>query len=126
MESLKTIKTFDQFNEVNEKGGFFDWLTGKREEGEAKQKTDSGKQAIVDNTVSEFYKTLEDFIKANKSVQVQKFGEMQYSKMVENIQAALTFLGYSLPNWGVDGYFGPETAAAIKKFNEDTKKDKGI
>lgn len=126
MESLKMIKTFDQFNEVNEKGGFFDWLTGKHEEGEAKQKADSGKQGILDDTVSAFYKTLEDFTKANKSVQVQKFGEMQYSKMVENIQAALTFLGYSLPKWGVDGYFGPETAAAIKKFNEDTKKDKGI
>ena len=126
MESLKTIKTFDQFNKVNEKGGFFDWLTGKREEGEVKQKTDSGKQAIIDHTVSEFYKTLEDFVITNKSVQVQKYGEMQYSKMVENIQVALTFLGYSLPKWGVDGYFGPETAAAIKKFNEDTKKDKGI
>jgi len=119
MESLKTIKTFDQFNKVDEKGGFFDWLTGKREEGEAKQKADSGKQGILDDTVSAFYKTLEEFTKANKSVQV-------YSKMVENIQAALTFLGYSLPKWGVDGYFGPETAAAIKKFNEDTKKDKGI
>jgi hypothetical protein len=125
MESLKTIKSFTEFKQINEKT-FIDWLTGKSEEGEAKKKETSGKEGILDDTVSAFYKTLEDFTKAGKSVKVQKSGEMQYSKMVENIQAALTFLGYSLPKWGVDGYFGPETARAIKKFNDDTKKDKGI
>ena len=125
MESLKTIKSFTEFKQINEKT-FIDWLTGKSEEGEAKKKETSSKEGILDDTVSAFYKTLEDFTKAGKSVKVQKSGEMQYSKMVENIQAALTFLGYSLPKWGVDGYFGPETASAIMKFNEDTKKDKGI
>jgi hypothetical protein len=125
MESLKTIKSFSEFKQINEKS-FVDWLTGKSEEGEAKKKETSGKEGILDDTVSAFYKTLDDFAKAGKSVPVQKSGEFQYSKMVENIQAALTFLGYSLPKWGVDGYFGPETASAIKKFNDDTKKDKGI
>ena len=119
------IKTFRDFRSMNE-GTFKDWLTGKSEEGEAKKKETSGKEGILDDTVSAFYKTLDDFAKAGKSVPVQKSGEFQYSKMVENIQAALTFLGYSLPKWGVDGYFGPETASAIKKFNDDTKKDKGI
>lgn len=118
------IKNFGQFTLINEE--YTDWLSGEREEGDPKKKADSGKQSILDNTVSEFYKTLEDFANSNKTVKVQKLGEMQYSKMVENIQAALTFLGYSFPKWGVDGYFGPETAAAIKKFNEDTQKDKGI
>jgi peptidoglycan hydrolase-like protein with peptidoglycan-binding domain len=125
MESLKMIKSFRAFKSMNE-GTFKDWLTGKSEEGEAKKKETSAKQGITDDTLSDFYKTLDDFAKAGKSIVVQKQGEMQYSKMVENIQAALTFLGYSLPKWGVDGYFGPETAAAIKKFNEDTKKDQGI
>ena len=118
------IKTFNEFN-LNE-GGFLDWLTGKKEEGEAKKQGNTEKQGLIDDQITEFYKTLEDFARAEKSIPVQKSGEMQYSKMVENIQTALSFLGYPLPKWGVDGYFGPETASAIKKFNEDTQKTQGI
>lgn len=114
------IKSFSQFTSVDE--GFFDWLTGKNEPGEAKKKKDAETSGILDATVAEFYKTLEDFANSNKSIPVQKFGEMTYSKMVEDIQVALSFLGYSLPKHGVDGYFGPETAAAIRKFNDDTAK----
>ena len=40
--------------------------------------------------------------------------------MVENIQIALKFLGYPLPQYGVDGYFGKETFDSIAKFNTDT------
>lgn len=38
-----------------------------------------------------------------------------------DIQKALTALGYELPIHGVDGISGPETKAAIKKFEEDNK-----
>ena len=114
------LKTFEQFaNPVSE--GFFDWLTGKEEKGEAKQKT--GEPDVTDSVITEFYKTLQDFADSGKSIEVQKFGSMQYSKMVEDIQAALVFLGYPLPKYGVDGLFGPETAKAIKLFNDSTKKD---
>ena len=45
---------------------------------------------------------------------------MEYSKMVEDIQIALKFLGYPLTQYGVDGYFGKETFDSIAKFNADT------
>jgi predicted nucleotidyltransferase len=41
-----------------------------------------------------------------------------YSTDVEDIQIGLQFLGHSLPIWGVDGLFGPETEKAVKSFQE--------
>lgn len=38
-----------------------------------------------------------------------------------DLQKALVALGYTLPTHGVDGYSGPETSAAIKKFEKDNK-----
>jgi len=35
------------------------------------------------------------------------------------IQQALIDLGYKLPNHGADGFFGPETARAVRKFQQD-------
>lgn len=104
--------------------GYFDWLTGKRESGKIKKKGKS--DSVEDSDIDDFYKTLRDFIEAEKSVPVQKYGQMKYSKMIENIQAALIFLGYSLPKFGADGYFGPETEKAIKKFNKDTQKERDL
>lgn len=40
-------------------------------------------------------------------------------KEVEYIQTALQFLGFSLPKWGVDGRFGPETEKAVSDFQKD-------
>ena len=104
--------------------GFFDWLTGKQETGEAKVKGETPE--ITNSDLEDFYKTLQDFVVGGKSVPAEKYGSMKYSKMIENIQAALSFLGYPLAKFGVDGFFGPETANAIKKFNEDTQKEQGI
>ena len=115
------FKKFDEFNEtLNE--GFWDWLLGKSEDGEKKPKSTSSKEGPIDAKVKEFYSTLEEFANANKSIEVQTAGSMEYSKMVEDIQLALEFLGYKLEKYGVDGYFGPETADAIVHFNEDTLK----
>ena len=41
-----------------------------------------------------------------------------YEKGVELLQTALQFLGFSLPEWGVDGKFGPETERAITDFQD--------
>jgi peptidoglycan hydrolase-like protein with peptidoglycan-binding domain len=42
--------------------------------------------------------------------------KIPYDKDVELLQTALQFLGYSLPKWGVDGLFGPETESAVMSF----------
>jgi len=44
--------------------------------------------------------------------------KIPYDKNVEKIQTGLQFLGFSLPEWGVDGKFGPETQEATKAFQE--------
>jgi peptidoglycan hydrolase-like protein with peptidoglycan-binding domain len=111
------IKNFEQFSQTNE--GFWDWLTGKQETGDAKKKGETG---AVDAKVEEFYNTLQDFANLGKAIEVELTKKYTYSKTVENIQIALEFLGYTLPDYGVDGYFGPETADAIRKFNDDTAK----
>lgn len=113
------IRSFTEFSQSTNEG-FWDWLTGKEEEGEEKQKGQSAEPGVQDETLEEFYATLEDFANSDQAVEAQTYGNMKYSKMVENIQAALSFLGYSLPKHGVDGFFGPETAAAVLKFNADT------
>jgi peptidoglycan hydrolase-like protein with peptidoglycan-binding domain len=114
------IKTFTEFNSTINEDGFWDWLTGKSEKGDTKTQGNTENQGVIDAKVADFYKTLEDFASSNKSVNAQLSGKFEYSKMVENIQLALEFLGYKLEKYGVDGYFGPETAAAIDKFNLDT------
>jgi peptidoglycan hydrolase-like protein with peptidoglycan-binding domain len=38
-----------------------------------------------------------------------------------DLQKALIALGYDLPKHGVDGYSGPETSNAIRKFEKDNK-----
>lgn len=124
MDSRFTIiKNFADFNQNLNEGAFWDWLTGKKETG--KPKGEAGVGRVSDARVEEFYKTLKSFADSGKSIPVQARGNMAYSKMVENIQLALSFLyGEAvLPKYGVDGLFGPETAAAILKFNTDTKTD---
>ena len=44
--------------------------------------------------------------------------KIPYNPSVEYIQTALQFLGFSLPKWGVDGLFGPETEKATKDFQQ--------
>lgn len=48
----------------------------------------------------------------------QQYGSMQPSKIVKDVQSALVKLGYKLPQHGVDGLFGPETAAAVMQFRK--------
>lgn len=111
------LKTFDEFSSsLNE--GFWDWLAGKQQP--EKEKPADSKVGALETKIDNFYKSLEEFANSGKAVPVQSYGSMKYSKLVEDIQVALSFLGYPLEKHGIDGFFGPETAAAIVKFNEDT------
>jgi soluble cytochrome b562 len=40
---------------------------------------------------------------------------------VKDIQTGLQFLGFSLPEWGVDGKFGKETKSAVEEFQKSIK-----
>jgi hypothetical protein len=82
------------------------------------QKVDEPQKAdyITDN-VDEFFKTLDSVSKTG--LNQQSYGSMTYQKGVEAMQVGLMMLGYSLPQHGVDGMFGPETAQAVQKFQTD-------
>lgn len=81
--------------------------------------TESKKEPdIQDATLADFYKTLEAAAAADLKF-TQQAGAYEYSKEVENVQAALNFLGYDLPRYGVDGLFGPETGDAVSRFKKD-------
>lgn len=74
-------------------------------------------------------KFLESIKNSALSGQVYKYEKtsgkkIQYKPEVENIQIALQFLGYSLPRWGVDGLFGPETKKAVENFQQNNNLNK--
>lgn len=82
-----------------------------------KKSTDDPKKAdLVGNDVDKFLNTLDNI---NTTVNQQARGTMRFQQDVESVQIALSLLGYSLPKYGVDGLFGPETAAAVNKYKKD-------
>ena len=78
-------------------------------------------ELVTKTEQSEFLEKLKEISKSGKEfVNLKKPGsKIPYDKDVEKIQTALQFLGYSLPKWGVDGLFGPETEMAVRSFESD-------
>jgi murein DD-endopeptidase MepM/ murein hydrolase activator NlpD len=70
---------------------------------------------------STFLEGLKKIAESNKTFEnLKKQGQkIPYQKEVEFIQTGLQFLGYSLPKWGIDGLFGPETERSVIKFKKD-------
>ena len=77
---------------------------------------DPAKADYVDDNVMTYFNELKSI---DHPVTEQKLGTMQYQKEVELVQMALILLGYELPIHGVDGLFGPETAAAVRKYKSE-------
>ncbi len=82
------------------------------------QGTDPKKADTVKDDLATFYETLEKAV-AGDGISQQESGSMTFKNEVESMQVGLTLLGYQLPNYGIDGLFGPETAAAVQKFTND-------
>lgn len=126
-EQLERIHRLNYGNKVI-KEGFLDTLLGNEKKDTQKiddpKKADlvgltNTKQKIADNKlVIDFYRTLDNSIQTG-GLKQQSYGSMTYQKGVETMQIGLLLLGYELPVHGVDGLYGPETAAAVKKFKTD-------
>ena len=114
-EELQRIHSITYGKKVIKEEGFLDKLLQKV----GIEKSDDPKKAdLVSDDVNEFFKTLEDASNSGGLSQ-QKRGSMSFQKGVESMQIGLILLGYELPKYGVDGLFGPETAAAVNKFNSE-------
>jgi len=119
-EELERIHSITYRKEVINEEGFLNKLLQKV----GIKKTDDPKKAdLVSDDVDQFFKTLEDSANSGGLSQQEK-GSMSFQKGAESMQIGLILLGYELPKYGVDGLFGPETAAAVQKFTSEKLEDK--
>lgn len=73
-------------------------------------------QNDVTETDSKFLNELDRLADNNAKFEYNPGQKIPYIPDVEKLQAGLQILGYSLPKWGIDGKFGPETENATKTF----------
>jgi peptidoglycan hydrolase-like protein with peptidoglycan-binding domain len=72
---------------------------------------------------SGFLIKLKDLAKSEKKLsnQSREGSRITYDEDVERMQIGLQFLGHSLPVWGIDGLFGPETENAVTSFQKESE-----
>lgn len=112
IEQLERIHRLNYGKQVIKEGFLDDILKATG----LKKADDPKKADLVSADVQEFYDTLESI---DSPIFQKSLGNMEYQKDVESVQIGLMILGYELPRFGVDGLFGPETAAAVNKFKSD-------
>lgn len=121
-EEILRIRQITYGNTINEQITDSTWLDtvldriGSSAESIVKKVDEPTKADYVSDNVNDFFNSLNSI---NKPLSQQEYGSMEYQKEIETIQMALILLGYQLPNHGVDGLFGPETAEAVRKFKND-------
>ena len=78
-------------------------------------------ELVTDAEKSEFLEKLKSIANSDKKFKNLKEDDnrVPYDPDVEIIQTSLQFLGFSLPEWGVDGKFGPETEEASNQFKSE-------
>ena len=111
---MKVLISEEQFKDL------VDIITGKKtiltkdKEGDTESKSETNSENL------DIMTGIQDLSKNGKEYENNQVGTslIDHDPDVEKIQTALQFLGYSLPVWGVDGKFGPETEASVKSFEE--------
>lgn len=73
----------------------------------------------VTSSEKKFIEKLEALIKSNKELKWEKGKKIQYDSDVEILQTSLQLLGFSLPQWDIDGKFGPETNKSVINFQKE-------
>lgn len=128
-EQLERIHRLNYGNKVISEGFIDDLLSGVKKavktfddpkKADFVGKTDQGVKLPTNTIVDDFFKTLDESISSG-GLRQQSKGTMTYQKGVETMQIGLILVGYELPIYGVDGLFGPETAATVKKFKLDNQ-----
>jgi len=77
-----------------------------------------GNEYDVTETESKFLNYLDELKNNGAKFEYTPGQKIPYISDVEKIQIGLQFLGFSLPKWGVDGKYGPETEMATINFQE--------
>ena len=117
-EELRRIHSLTYGNEILAEQNFVDKILNTIGNNKTVKVDDPKKADLVEPDVVDFYNTIQ-FAADSGGLSQQKYGKMKYKKEVESMQIGLILLGYTLPRYGVDGLFGPETASAVVKFNSD-------
>jgi peptidoglycan hydrolase-like protein with peptidoglycan-binding domain len=109
-------------------------FTGSKSYDSSSGEDNNGSSKVLDELLenadkSGFLIKLKELAKSNKELsnQSRKGSRIPYDEDVERMQIGLQFLGHSLPVWGIDGLFGPETENAVKSFqNESGLEETGV
>ena len=123
IEELERIHSITYGKNVILEADFINKLTGKKDTSNVKKIDDPKKADLVSDDVQEFFTSLENI---NSELVQQDKGSIDYQKDVETLQIALTLLGHELPRFGIDGKYGPETAAAVSEFKKENDIDTKI
>jgi len=117
IEEIKRIHEITYGSNVINESFLSDLLNKSNEKPEEVKKVDKEDTAdYITNDVAKFFSILRGI---DYPIFQQQLGSMEKQTNVEAVQIALMLLGYKLPQHGVDGLFGPETALAVNQYKKD-------